>query len=275
MAEIVGGFLMAHDPLAAADPGLADPEQCKNVMAAYDEIARRLKALEVDTVVTVGDDHYHMFGPNCVPRCLIGVGDVEGPLEDWLGIERRPVPNNQPLAEHIVRMGFADGIDWSVAKTLIVDHAAMIPIHFVIDPASGVRTIPVYLNACVEPFISSQRAAEIGASIRRAVQSWPGDERVAVFGTGGISHWVGSAEMGRVNEEFDQKILSFAAAGDIDSLLALSDETILEEGGNGALEIKNWICAMAALPGYRADVIAYEPIPQWICGCGFAELRAA
>jgi len=51
---------------------------------------------------------------------------------------------------------------------------------------------------------------------------------------------------------------------------------VLEEAGNGGLELKNWICAMAALPaGSKGVTIAYEPVPQWVTGCGFSELKLA
>src|SRR3546814_2396018 len=75
---------------------------------------------------------------------------------------------------------------------------------------TGVQTcalpilVPVYLNDVIMPVIRSSRAAELGRSIRRAVDSFPGNERVAIFGTGGISHWVGGPGMGNINEEFDR-----------------------------------------------------------------------
>ena len=53
------------------------------------------------------------------------------------------------------------------------------------------------------------------------------------------------------------------------------DETVEAEGGNGCLEIKNWICALGALPGSRAELIVYEAMPEWVTGMGFAELKNA
>jgi protocatechuate 4,5-dioxygenase beta chain len=139
----------------------------------------------------------------------------------------------------------------------------------------GLRMIPVYLNAGVDPLLPSRRAFQIGQSIRRAVESWGGDERVVIYGTGGISHWVGSTGMGRVNAELDQRILAMAGAGDVEGLIALPDAQVEAEGGNGCLEIKNWICAMGAMPGAKAEVIAYEAMQSWITGMGFAELTLA
>lgn len=278
MAEIVGGFLMAHDPLITANPEVADPKQRDNVMAAFTEMQGRVRDLGATTAIIIGDDHYVMFGPHCLPQMLIGVGDLEGPIEPWLRIERGPVENNVPLALHIMNQGFDDGFDWAVAKVLTLDHATMVPFHMVARPA-GLKMIPIYLACGVEPLIRPRRAYQVGQLIRKAVESFPGDDRVVVFGTGGISHWVGAKEMGRVNEEFDRMVLSYVEKGDAESLIRIDTETILEKGGNGAIEIRNFICAMGAVAGLRGKsvgrIICYEPMPEWITGLGFAELKAA
>ncbi len=275
MAQIVAGFMMPHDPLIAAAP-MAPPEDKRTAcMDGFARISQRLRELEVDSVVVIGDDHYTLNGPRCVPQCMIGIGDVEGPAEPWLGIERRAIANNTALAEHIMRRGFDEGVDWAVAKTLLLDHSVVVPVHYTIAPLNGVRTIPVYLNSGIEPVIGSRRAHFIGQTIGRAVASWPGDERVAVFGTGGISHWVGTAEMGQVNEAWDREIMARVMQGDAEALIGLSDAEILREGGNGGLEIKNWICAMGAMGSLTAELIAYAAVPEWVCGCGYLELKAA
>lgn len=278
MAELVGGFLMPHDPLITGAPEQADPTQMKSVMAAYAEIAEHIRALRATTAIIIGDDHYVMFGPHCLPRILIGIGDLEGPIEPWLRIDRGPVENHVPLARHIMQQGFADGFDWAVAKVLTLDHATMVPFHLVARPA-GVKTIPIYLACGVDPVIRPRRAHQVGQLVRKAVDSFPADERVVVFGTGGISHWVGEAQMGRVNEDFDRMVLSAVEKGDVETLIGLDDDYILENGGNGALEIRNFICAMGAMSGLRGEirgrVIAYEPMPSLITGLGFAELKAA
>ena len=276
MAELVGGFCIPHVPLVAAQFESAPQDKQKIVMDGYATVTRRLRELEVDTVVMIGDDHYTIFGTDIVPRCLIGIGEVEGPVEEWLGIPRRRIPNNTELAEHIMRDGFAHEVDWAVSKTLAMDHSVTVPWHFTIAPAPEIRTVPIYLCAAVEPLISSARARRIGAITGNAIRSFPGRSRVAVIGTGGISHWVGMARMGDVNETFDRRILDLVSRGDVDAMVALQDEAVIDAAGNGALEIKNWIFAMAALGvNTRAELIAYSAIPQWVCGFGFVELKAA
>jgi protocatechuate 4,5-dioxygenase beta chain len=275
MAELVAGFLMPHDPLIAARPDAPPAEKTANVSAAFAEIAGRLRELRVDTIVTIGDDHYGMFSPSCIPQCLIAIGEVEGPIEPWLGIERGPIPNHPKLAEHILTTGFADGIGWSFAKWLAVDHSTVLPYKYCYSNVPGVRAIPIYLNDGVPPLIPNAQALRVGESIGHAIASWPGDERVAICGTGGCSHWVGSPQMGNVNETFDRKLLALLEAGDIDALVALADDDVTREAGNGAMELKNWLCAIGAMKANRARLIAYEAIPEWISGIPFAELSAA
>lgn len=275
LGQIVAGFLLPHDPLMASMPDAPPPEKVANCREAFARISNRLHELEIDTVIVIGDDHYTLHGPSCIPRYMIGVGDVEGPVEQWLGIERRVVPNNSPLAEHIMRYGFEHGVDWTVSKTLEFDHSIGVPVEYVVKPVPGIRTIPIYINSGFAPFISSRRAYEVGRNVGLAVAEWDGNERIAVLGTGGISHWVGMAKMGTVNEVWDRHVIEFVERGDAASLIALTDEEIIREAGNGGLEIKNWIFAMGVLGPLVGEVIAYEAVPEWICGCGFMELKAA
>jgi len=272
MASIVGGFCMPHDPLITGATEAADPEQAGNIFAAFAAVRRAVAARQADTVVLIGDDHYAMFGPHCLPSLLIAIGDLEGPIEPWLRIPRRPVPNNTALAEHIMAFGFERGFDWAVAKTLSLDHATMVPTHLAIP--DGVRVIPIYLAAGVAPLIRPERCYQLGRMLGDAIGAWRGDERVAIFGTGGISHWVGTKQMGAINIEFDRKVLRLVEAGDVRALVGLDDDYVERDGGNGAWEIRNWIVAMAALPGCKGRVLAYEPIPPWITGLGLAELVA-
>jgi protocatechuate 4,5-dioxygenase beta chain len=276
MAEMVGGFLMPHLPTIPSGMLLDDPDVRERFYGAFDGITERLRELEVDTVIIIGDDHYECFGPGCIPSCLIGTGDVNvSDHVELLGMPKGLLPNNPALARHILETGFDDGIDWSFAKYLGIDHSVAVPYTMTAKKIPGVSMIPVYLNDVVMPVIRSRRAAQVGESIRRAVDSWQGSERVAIFGTGGISHWVGSPGMGNINQEFDRKILDMVEAGDLEGLIALPDKMVFEEAGNGAIEIKNWICAMAAVPEAKACSIYYEPVFPWVTGCGFAELQRA
>jgi len=185
---------------------------------------------------------------------------------------------SQALATHIAEHGHARGFDWAVARALTVDHSVAIPNQLMVQPlrerGARVGVIPVYLAAGVDPYIRIARAVQVGQQIRDAVASFPDNERVVVIGSGGISHWVGTPEMGRVNPQFDRRVLGLAERCDLEGIAALRDEDILEQGGNGGMEIRNWACAMGALEGARGETIAYEAVPEWVTGLGFVQLHS-
>lgn len=275
MAEIVGCFLLPHNPGITMVPTAAwsagTPE---TIFSHFADIAERIRALRADTVIIIGSDHYTCFGPHCIPSCLIAIGDVESPAEKWLGFGHKTVANNEPLARHILSSGLCAGVDWSFAKSLTVDHSIAIPYQLVVAEIPDARVIPVYLNSGITPLLPSRRAFAIGASMRLAIDTWSGDERVVVLGTGGMSHWVGTDQMGCVNAEFDRHVMSLIEDGNVEALIALNDADVEQQAGNGALEIKNFICAMAMVPEWRGYTIGYEPMPELITGLGFMEIAA-
>lgn len=277
MGKIVGGFWMPHDPVMFVAPEAPPQAQRDRVWGLYEACARRLAELEATAVIIVGCDHYILFGTHCLPRYLIGTGDVDGPIDRLPSLNREVVDNHEALAGHIVAHGEGQGIDWSVARSFTVDHSFSIPHQLVVRPAERLMgrrlpSIPVYLACGVDPFIRFERAADLGRQIRAAVETFDADERVAIIGSGGISHWVGTAESGRVNEDFDREVLAIGERGDLAALCGYRDEEILERGGNGAMEIRNFACAMAAVPNARGEIIGYEAVPAWVTGLGFLQL---
>ncbi len=275
MASIVGGFVMPHEPGIFYKPKESWSGAQHRAIQAFDDIRARIQEMEATVAVVVGADHYVLFGPSCLPCYLIGIGDISGPYERFPGIERDDIPGHPALASHIARHGRQHGFDWAVAKNLQVDHSIGVPARLCAMPAPAMKAVvPVYLASGVEPLISKQRAYEVGQAIRRAVESWPEDERVVVLGSGGISHWVGMAEMGKVNSDFDRQVLDCLVRGDHDTLIGLDDDEVLRTAGNGALEIRSFICAMGATQSPGGRLIAYEAGPDWVSGLGFAELYA-
>lgn len=271
MTSVVGGFLVPHVPTLLADPGADDDGTYAAVMTAFGEAAERLAALEPTTAIVIGADHYILFGPSCLPQMLIATGEIDGPVERLPGLPRGPLTANEPLAEHVRRHSGAAGFDWSVARSLTLDHSTVMPYHLLVRPYGEIGLIPIYLASGVEPYLPLPRAAALGRAIRNAVADHDGDERVVVIGSGGISHSVGTSRMGEINEAFDREVLDLVTNGDVDAIAALSDERILADGGNGALELRNLVCAQASVGG-AADVIAYVPARSLITGMGFAEL---
>ncbi|MGB1091323.1 MAG: hypothetical protein ACPGYX_04305, partial [Oceanobacter sp.] len=278
MAKIVSGLLVPHDPIMFVAPDAPAKDVAEKSWAAYDTCAERLAEADVDTVIIVGNDHYMLFGTTCLPQYLIATGDVDGPLDQLPGLKRIPVNNNEALATHIAAYGHDTGFDWAVARSFTTDHSVSIQHQKIVQKAeqiSGktIQVIPVYLASAVDPFLSMKRCKQLGANIAEAVEAYEGSERVAVIASGGISHWVGVKESGRVNEEFDRRILDYSCSLNVDAIAALTDDEILEHGGNGAMELRNWVVTMSAVQATDAALIEYQPVPEWVTGLGFVELK--
>lgn len=278
MGKIVGGFAVSHCPIMYVAPEAPAEDVRRRMWGAFQTCADRIAALEPTAAVIIGADHCLNFGPGVLPQYVIGIGDVDGPLDVLPGLKRQVIPTNEPLARHIAEHGQANGFDWAVSRAFTVDHAVAMPDRLMVDPARAkglkIGTVPVYLASGIDPFLKMKRAIELGAAIRAAVEAAPADERVVVIGSGGISHWVGTAEMGRVNEVFDREVMDIACRGDLDAMAALSDAYVLENGGNGAMEIRQWACVMGAMAGAKGEVIDYAAVPEWVTGLGFVQFHA-
>lgn len=278
MGKIVGGFLVPHDPVMFVAPEAPQESVAQRMWGAFATCAQRLAQLNATSVVIIGADHYMLFGTGCLPQYLIGTGDIDGPIDALPGLRRGVIPDSQKLASFIAEHGKDNGFDWAVGRAFTVDHAVAIPNQLIVEPvrAQGQRigTIPVYLASGVDPFIKMQRAIVLGGAIKAAIEASPEDERVVVIGSGGISHWVGVPEMGKVNEVFDREIMDYAVRGDLAGMGALTDEYILANGGNGGMEIRQWACAMGAMPGAKGEIIDYAAVPEWVTGLGFVQLHA-
>lgn len=277
MGQIVGGFLVPHDPVMYVAPEAPGKDTADRVWAAYEQCADRIAELAPTVAIVVGADHYMLFGTHCLPQYVIGTGTVDGPIDPLPGLGRRQYPTNASLSGHIAAFGRDQGFDWAVGRDFTIDHSVAIPDQLMLEPVraqgQSIDLVPVYVASGVDPYISLNKTRQLGASIRAAVEAFPEDERVIVIGSGGISHWVGTEEMGRVNEVFDRRIIRLVQDRMLDEFFALTDDYILREGGNGGMEIRNFGVALGAVPYRTAELIEYQPVPEWVTGLGFLELK--
>src|SRR3989442_989063 len=58
------------------------------------------------------------------------------------------------------------------------------------------------------------------------------------------------------------------------ALLELTGGEIEGDGGTGGREIRNGVALMGAVPGWKGESLAYEPVPEWITGCGTVWVHA-
>jgi AmmeMemoRadiSam system protein B len=156
---------------------------------------------------------------------------------------------------------------------MALDHSFMVPI--IRLGLTHRRIVPLFVNCNTPPLPTLERCRDLGRALRQVIEGLNHETKVAVVATGGVSHWVGLPRFGDVNEEWDHDFLGWLASGDLDAILALSDEDIVEAAGNGALEVRTWVAAMACAGGDQADVLAYEPMPDWGIGIGIMRMVVA
>lgn len=269
MAKIVSGYIMPHDPSLFVNP---QKKERDHLLGAYTLIREKVEALGATKAIIFGADHYILFSPRCLPQFLIATGELHGPIERLPGVANSPIASDSAFARSLVDYAHGNGFDVAVARDLGVDHAIGVPAQLALPTDGSVKTVPVYMASGVEPYVRLQRAYKFGQMVREAVAAMPTDDRIVLMGSGGISHWVGTGEMGRINPEFDKKVLDAIESGDPAPLLAMTDQEIMREGGNGGMEIRHFLAVMGALPGGSGEVLAYEGWSGGVTGLGFAEI---
>jgi hypothetical protein len=270
MAEIVGAALTAHAPLITGKPEVSKPEQRDRLYAGFREAGRRLHAARPDLLVMFVNDHLQNFAYDNLPAFCIGLaGSYEAPSEGgaaFMRIPARTLHGNPEWAMALLEAGLAAGIDFAYSHDIESWDELSVPLHFLM-PDGEVPLVTVYTNCAAPPLPTPRRCHQVGAFVGDFIRSRPSGERVALVATGGISHWVGTPETGRINPEFDLRVLDHVARGDIEPLTRLTWEEIERDGGNGGQEIRNWIALLGAVPGWKGDVLAYEGVAEWITGC--------
>jgi 2,3-dihydroxyphenylpropionate 1,2-dioxygenase len=117
------------------------------------------------------------------------------------------------------------------------------------------------------------RAWAFGEALRRAADEVP--ERIALVGTGGISHWPATPDSGKINEKWDRDFLARWAANDRDAMLSYSDADTYREAGQGGFEIRTFIAAAAAAKGAKGKIEFCEPVPIFAVSCTIARMMVA
>jgi aromatic ring-opening dioxygenase catalytic subunit (LigB family) len=248
------------------------PERSSLLKEAWERMTAEIAEARLDAVVVVGTDHFETFNLENHPTFCLGVAESYAAWGEF-GNPGGEVPGapgvSSALLEGLVHRGF----DLSRSHEMPLDHAYMVPILRL--GLASTPVIPLYINCNTPPLATLARCRDLGAAIRETVAAIPGDLRIGLIATGGVSHWVGLPQFGDINPEWDRAFLDLFANADLDRLVAFTDEEILEDAGNGALEIRTWILAQAAAGNPRSEVLQYQPMDPWGIGIGIVRMEAA
>ena len=268
--SLVFAGICTHGPGITARPEAADPTVYANLMAGYARLRESLEAARPDVLLVVAAEHFANFFMNNMPAYAMGMADhYEGPIEnpEWLRIARVRVRGHADLSRRLIESVMQD-VELSYCQEWKFDHGISVPLHF-LTPHYDLPVIPTNINCQGPPLTPLHRVWAFGAALRRACDAQP--ERIAILGTGGISHWPATPDSGKVNEEWDRQFLDRWARGDRAALLSYTDAQTHRDGGQGGFEIRTLIAVAAAARG-RGEVLFYEPISAFACGCPIATM---
>lgn len=273
--SLVFAGVCSHGPGITGRTAMADPNDVATLYAAMDGMREALQASRPDALLVIAAEHFANFFMNNMPAYCIGMGEeYEGPIEDpeWLGVPRTLVPGAPDLSRRIIERTLQE-VDVAYAQEWKFDHGIMVPLHF-LTPRYDLPIIPVNINCQGPPLTPLHRAWTFGQALRKACEAVP--ERIALVGTGGISHWPATPDSGRINAAWDREFLERWAANDREGLLAYTDEQTYFDAGQGGFEIRTYIAVAGATEGCTAKVHYYRPIPIFAVGCtvGIAILEA-
>lgn len=255
---------------------------------AIEAMADRFEAVRPDVAVIFGNDQRELFLEDVTPAITVFTGDTlwdqpatpEQAARMAPGIheaewghsppERREYPAFPELAAHICKGIVPDGFDIAVSKRLPepADHwSSGVPhafgfVYRMLMRDKVIPNVPIILNTFFPPNQpTARRCFELGRAVGRALRSWQGAERIAVFGSGGMSHFT-------IDEQFDRMFLKAIAERDGETLSRI-DDALLQSGTS---ELKTWIAAAGVLfdAPLAGDTIGYVPCYRSPAGTGTA-----
>src|SRR3990167_8073983 len=192
MSKVCGGIFTSHVPGigAAIAKGLQQDPYWKPFFDGFEPVHEFLRREKPDVAVVFYNDHGLNFFLDKMPTFAVGAAPEYRHEDEGWGIAfARPFPGHPDLSWHIIESIVADEFDPVSCQSMIVDHAVAVP--FELAWPNGefpVKLVPIAINTVQHPLPSPKRCRDLGASVGRALDSWSGDDKIVVFGTGGLSH---------------------------------------------------------------------------------------
>lgn len=254
---------------------------------ALDTLAERFHEARADVVILLGNDQREVFKEDLTPSITVYAGErIENiPLTE-AQVARLPpgvaiaeeghcppdgatYPGASDVADALVRSLCDRHFD--VARSVRLpggeDRQHGIPHAFGFLYRRIMRdapppSVPIFLNVGVAP--NQPRAARclaFGHALRAAIEQLPGDLRVAVLASGGMTHFV-------IDETLDRHVLNAFAEHDEAALADIPESYF---NGNTA-EIKSWYPLAAAMHDidWRMTLVDYVPCYRTEAGTGNA-----
>jgi hypothetical protein len=253
----------------------------QRVKSGLDYLRAKLGEKKPDALILVGDDQSENFKEDNLPQVALYVG------EEFLAAERGQSGQSgnvryrshaglaRDLLDGLVERDFDVSSSKSFANSELLSHAHA-PILKTVAPEADLPVVLVFVNAIHMPAISPGRCYRLGKAINEIIERRSSPERIALYASGGLSHFTGGYPWrhyqgefayGSISEEFDRRALEFMRRGEGEKLSGLSTRDLLDHGD---IEMRSWLLLLGAVGKTPAEVLAYEPFYRAIMGMAVA-----
>ncbi len=258
----------------------------RRIRQAFGTLRDRLETYRPDAIIIVGDDQREVFSKACTPQLALLIADqVAGTTN--LGLLGQPLDQNhitlkchRELAQFLLDRLVARRFDVAFVEELTplarpqagLGHAFIRVANALALQETGLPTVMFFVNAYHPPIPTAERCYELGLALREVLADRP--ERVAILGSGGLSHDPRGPRAGWVDEPLDRWVLGCLARGEgerLQSLFTFDSDTV--RSGTG--EIRSWITVAGAFHAVPATIVEYIPARHAVTGLGFAYWQAA
>ena len=285
-SPVDGSLLTYEDLLAQADPVIANeylkPESLQARHEASQQglakIGEALDKASPDILIMFGDDQFEVYRNDNMPSIAVYWGDTilhdshfGWPYDPKLKTdlwcfpeENIEYPVASDLGKHVIESLIDQEFDVAHSRSYKegqgMSHAFSFVYWRVMDGVNVIPTLPIHINTYFPPNQPSPtRSYELGRAVRRAVESWDSKARVAVLGSGGLSHFV-------VDEDIDHRSIEAMKSKDVKQIAALP----LERLNAGTSEVRNWLAAAGASENLDMEMFDYVPCYRSPAGTGCA-----
>jgi hypothetical protein len=275
MARIVGGIGTSHAPSigVAYDKGHGNEPMWAPLFKAYEPAQQWLAAMRPDLLVVIYNDHVNRFFFDAYPTFALGVGDRHAQADEGWGMRPLPDLDGDPeFGWHLARSMVNDEFDPTICQEMAIDHGILSVLPLLSERLWPAPVVPLAVNVIQHPLPTAAPLWKLGQAIRRAVESYPKDLRVVVFGTGGLSHHLQGPQFGFINPDWDQDFMDQLEREPM-PLTRLSHEEYMRRGGAESVEMIMWLGMRAAL-GPRVKRVHRNYYAPLLTGYGLLVLES-
>jgi protocatechuate 4,5-dioxygenase beta chain len=278
MAEVAYGVASSHVPAigAAIDNHREEEPYWAPLFQGYEAGRKWMADAAPDVIILAYNDHASAFDLDLIPTFAIGVAEKFPIADEGYGPRNVPIVEGHPeLAWHLAESLILDGFDMTICNYMPVDHGLTVPLSIMYGKPEKwpAKVIPLAVNVIQYPPPTGKRCHDLGKAIRRLVHEFDADLKVAVFGTGGMSHQLQGERAGWVNTPFDRAYLD-KLVEDPESLAKISHTELLSEAGSEGIELVMWLIMRGALGKRVREVHRHYHVPASNTAAGLMILES-